>query len=261
MPKSDFLTAVEELTKKAHFPVTKESDSIGCESRYFGRPWLEQDREWPLYDGAPMFFILQLDLAKIPALEGLPQAGLLSFFHAGGWEEDGSNSTVIIQDTTKPGSLRDMPDGHIELTASVIVGWVQKLDAPRSFILEEFFENKRASHLEAMVEDNMSVITGMVLDANGNEVPEVEVLCEGIPYNVHCFESDKLGGHPFWTQGDETPVDSTGAKMLMVFQHNYDMGPLLGGLNGAETGNPCYGIGHIWYSPATGETYHNWACD
>lgn len=261
MLKSELRDIIDAHCTKAYFPITEERDPIGHESRYFGLPWLEERREWPCYEGDPMPFVLQLDLAKIPEIEGLPRKGLLSFFHAGGWEEDGSNSAVIIQDTGLPGGLRPMPEGLRALTASVITGWVEKQDAPRSWALEEALENSRSHKLAEMIDDLMSEISGSVLDANGNEVLESDVLSEGIPYVAHCFESDKLSGHPFWAQGDETPKDSLGNVMTLVFQHNYDTGPRLGGLHGAESDNPCYGIGHIWYSPITGETYHNWACD
>ncbi len=52
-------------------------------SRFGGVPAVPVGFTWPSYDGKPMAFLGQLDLAALPAVEahGLPRNGLLAFFY------------------------------------------------------------------------------------------------------------------------------------------------------------------------------------
>jgi uncharacterized protein YwqG len=260
MSKTALVEFLSALKRPVHFPVAEAQDDIGAESRYFGRPWMEAGREWPLYKGEPMTFVLQLDLATVPEIPGLPRTGILSFFHAGDYDATGANSAVLIQDTTTDGGLRDAPDGVPTLPSSAITSWISRVETPHYINVDEILEEHGdESYLEEVLYITSDTF-GIVKNTDGVEVDDTVVIEEDIPFYNQCFELDKLGGYPYWAQGDETPKDSQGNPMIMVFQHNYDRGPL-GGLNGAESDDPCYGIGHIWYSPSTGETYYNWACD
>jgi hypothetical protein len=65
----------------------------------------------------------------------------------------------------------------------------------------------------------------------------------GIFFNFACF-ADKVGGHVYWIQHEETALDSTGEPMTCIgeFVSSPDI----------EIGDT--GIAYIFYSPKTGET-------
>jgi len=65
----------------------------------------------------------------------------------------------------------------------------------------------------------------------------------GIYFNFSCF-ADKVGGHLWWIQGDETPTDSGGRPMTYVGQFV--------GTDQIEIGDT--GLAYLFYSPHTGET-------
>jgi uncharacterized protein YwqG len=260
MSKATLIDLLSTLKHPVHFPVTEKQEDIGAESRYFGRPWMEAGREWPLYNDDPMTFVLQIDLATVPEVPGLPRKGLLSFFHTSGYDKTGANSAVMIQDATADGGLRDAPEGVPTLPSSAITSWISREETPHYINVEKILEERGDESDLEEIEYITSDTFGIVKNINGVRVDDTVVIERDVPFYNQCFELDKLGGYPYWAQGDETPKDSQGTPMIMVFQHNYERGPM-GGLNGAEEDDPCYGIGHIWYSPSTGETYHNWACD
>lgn len=72
---------------------------------------------------------------------------------------------------------------------------------------------------------------------------------QGIYFNFSCF-ADKIGGHLFWIQSDETPRDASGEAMLYI---------------GQTRGSPDVTIGdtglvYFFYSPKTGETKYVMQC-
>jgi uncharacterized protein YwqG/predicted DNA-binding protein (MmcQ/YjbR family) len=58
-----------------------------------GEPDLPEGQEWPVYrDGRPLAFLAQINLSELPEgadRGGLPARGLLSFFSAWGWQDEG----------------------------------------------------------------------------------------------------------------------------------------------------------------------------
>jgi uncharacterized protein YwqG len=67
-------------------------------SKYFGRPDLPTEVEWPMLRGDPLVFVAQINLAEMTALEpelDLPRSGLLSFFC---WaEEPGAGAYELVE--------------------------------------------------------------------------------------------------------------------------------------------------------------------
>ena len=98
--------------RTAYVPVVVAVEDQSTETRYFGRPWMPKDMEWPELEGKPMHFVMQVDLSSLPKKEAAlgDTSGLLLFFH--GEEYDPENqSLLVVVDTSTPGGLRDLPGG------------------------------------------------------------------------------------------------------------------------------------------------------
>ncbi len=119
------------LRREAYVPVFSGDTVEGAQSRYFGRPWMPADMEWPSVDEEPMNFVLQIDLAALPwRPDGFPETGLLLFFTAEEYDDPEIQSLVTIIDGSANSSLRDPPDGvHINPPLE-IVGWRTTVDIP-----------------------------------------------------------------------------------------------------------------------------------
>lgn len=161
-------------------------------SKYFGNPVLLNGESWPQLEGEDAKFILQLKIDTLPSpiASLLGGKGLLQFFLANevGYGDDSYYLLRIIQE--EEGSS-NTPQPNIEniefpkdLSQKVISAWLEHQEWPHG---QEFF---------ASYEDN---------DAEEKDYP---------------YEGDKLGGWAFWTQGNETPEDSNGEPMIMIYQLN-----------------------------------------
>ncbi|WP_411839778.1 DUF1963 domain-containing protein [Paracoccus sp. ME4] len=249
-----------EHARKAYVPEIRNIEELGTETRYFGAPWMELNRTWPQFDGEKLPFVLQIDLSTIPEIPGLPRKGLLSFFHDGDWDEDGKNAVIQLQDPTARGGIV-YPLGVDMLPARVVSRWIEVADHPFGEDLASVtgLDEDKFEDLEA--EDLISFTVGTAMTSNG-EIPEADVIRQSIPAPGHNFISDKLGGWPTWAQGNETPSDRDGNPMVLVFQINAEEGPQAGNVDlvGECETHPCTGLGHVWFSPATGEFAHSWAC-
>ena len=66
----------------------QEADFALGESKIGGVPHLPEGFDWPTYDGVPLYFVAQINLARLPdckAAEQLPRSGILYFFYEGGY--------------------------------------------------------------------------------------------------------------------------------------------------------------------------------
>ncbi|MEY8801980.1 DUF1963 domain-containing protein [Leisingera sp. XS_AS12] len=217
-------------------------------------PCLEEGREWPLYMDEPMAFILQLDLASLPVIPGLPRHGLLSYFRGEDFEEDQSNIALILQDTSKAGAPRQWPEG-LEFTPSPrpVTGWRELTETLHIEDLVELDLDGDPRDFPAMPR---SEIAGTVRTSDGKTIPEAEAIATGATVRMHTFRTDKLGGHPYWDQGPERPdVDDA----ILLYQVSDQVKPGIGTDILEDPACTIYGTAHIWYSPKNGRFYHDWA--
>jgi uncharacterized protein YwqG len=101
-----------------------ESDELAVGSRFRGRPAMASEAKWPEWQGKPMQFICQVNLADLPPggpAGILPPEGLLSFFCMPDWSYEGPDGGRIIYSKALSGlSLRPTPDGVEEYPAKRI---------------------------------------------------------------------------------------------------------------------------------------------
>ena len=258
--RQDFMALLSKHVRRAHVPVLSITQQPGRESRYFGDPWMPDGMEWPTQDGVPMRFVLQLDTKTLPesatnlGVGVVP--GLLLFFHGEAYDED-TQSLLALVDSSTPGNLRPCPDNAKGSTALAITDWIEVEDYP----FGESKDNMPAfERFDGLEESFLSTRTGMALDEDGVERKEKEIVSHNIKAVGHTFNCDKLGGWPYWGQGDETPKDSKGKKMNFLMQVGNE------GLHQGEFDRntidwPTFGRGHVFVSPKTGEFKYIWACD
>jgi uncharacterized protein YwqG len=97
----DVKEAVERAKALRQPTISIVRTASGTASRFGGQPAMPADLPWPDWNGRPLDFIAQIDLAELPASKtgfGLPESGTLFFFfdlqeepwgfepeHVGGW--------------------------------------------------------------------------------------------------------------------------------------------------------------------------------
>lgn len=253
---NQFLTALKSVARPAYIPQVSQDKAAPTGSRYFGQPWLPLGVNWPVGDGQPLRFVLQLNTAELPAPWGasVDQASLISFFY----DVEIDESVIFRSDLSQPGDLAQSPEGVRIEHALTIARWQSVTDYPWMEDFEEVF-GEEADAFSELVDEVGSSTVGQLLGKDGEEYPEVEAIRNEIAANYHCFECDKLGGWPRWEQYSETPEDSEGNPMSFLFQVGFE-GVLLGDVP-ADLNWPTWGRGQIFMSEATGEFEYVWACD
>lgn len=85
-------------------------------SRFGGAPDLPPGLDWPAWNGVPLSFVAQINLAELPGFPErglLPETGLLSFFYAAGGEPDGTDLSEAgcsaVRYTPAPEECRPRP--------------------------------------------------------------------------------------------------------------------------------------------------------
>jgi len=81
--------AIETAVKPSLWLATR-AESENAVSRLGGRPNLPGEFDWPLWRQQPLAFLAQLNLAALPAVDGLllPREGALFFFQEAGRDDD-----------------------------------------------------------------------------------------------------------------------------------------------------------------------------
>lgn len=254
----DIAAFIEPHIRTAYIPVVAVTDTPSTETRYFGRPWMPEDMEWPELDGDPMHFVMQVDLATLPQKVGAvdPASGLLLFFHGEEYDPD-SQSMLVVVDTSKPGGLRDLPEGVPENPALAICEWKEVIDFPWG---DDADELDGYEEYEDILTDFGGCTIGKYTGTDGVEYTEKDGIEKGVRPLFTTFGCDKLGGWPYWEQGNETPDDRDRNPMEYLMQIGHE-GIILGEIDQDTINWPTWGRGHIFVSPATGEFKYVWACD
>lgn len=263
MSGNAYQTLLASLKRDAFVPQVNPSataiDDKG--SRYFGNPWMPAGMEWPHDGDAPMSFVLQLDLATIPwKPEGMPDKGLLLFFHAEEYNDPEEQSLIVIVDQFLEGGLREAPDDEVPQSRPLpIIGWRKTVDVPHweSRYAIEGLDDDDDDQLDygyQRSESGGDLITGM--DGKGYE--EADLVAGDVVPLAHTFSGDKIGGWPYWEQGDDTPEDPDGARWTYFMQVGYE------GLRDPKIDDrsfnwPTWGTGHIYFHK--GKFMYVWACD
>jgi hypothetical protein len=253
-----FAEFLKQHARSTFIPIASVSDNPGKESRYFGKPWMPTDMEWPTVDDEPMNFFLQLNIAELPVKPaGLAKHdGLMLVFGAEEYTDD-DMFTVLFADLNKDGALRDQPDGQDATVSLSIDKWTEMIEHPHGESLEEI---EGMDEFEDVQIGFGSDTIGMMMKPDGELIPEREAVDLSIQSPFHTFEADKLGGWPSWAQGDETPEDSRGEPMEVIYQFSYEQ-LLLNGPDPDAKRRPGYGVVHIFGSEKTGELAYAFACD
>ncbi len=143
---------IQGLARRALLMVTRPDDGMvlpfGC-SRLGGQPDLPPGTAWPTFDGRPLAFLAQLDLAELSSFpqfaSGLPADGLLSFFSVFGWREDEGYYDPDLPDdneNTQAGWSRFLlhkiddvvptpPPGEVENLKPTTIEFREVIDLPR----------------------------------------------------------------------------------------------------------------------------------
>lgn len=200
-------------------------------SKYFGNPWLYENEEWPLIDGNPAIFVIQLNIATLPKemSEKLGGKGLLQFFY----ETNAYDTSIVrIVDTTKPGKVLVQPkvQGYKIPKEKIIIDWKEYMDYPHPENLEEQTGYKE---LNDLVEGNNLYFDDLI---------------------PHAYQGDKLGGWPFWTQAGS---DTDG------YVYQIDAGSFYSGLKVPTHAPKLFasdGTGHIFINTSSNNGDFFWDC-
>lgn len=258
---SDWL---DPLRRKAYVPVIGPASGSERASRYFGAPWMPDDMEWPKDTaGAPMNFVLQIDVAALPGDQAAKFGGngLLLFFHGEAYPSGDDNramSHVTVADTTKAGAVRAAPEGVSRSSRPLdIVDWREVPDDPDywSAIFMDGFDEK----LDGLLHGYMSDTIGHFRTPEGREISERTAVEQGIVCRHQTWQCDKVGGWPSWEQGEATPKDAEGEPMEYLLQVGHEGIVLADDLGDIDW--PTWGRGHVFVSRKTGEFAYVWACD
>jgi hypothetical protein len=227
-PQQAFEQVVAQFGVAAWSPRVAPGDPGACASKYFGKPWLADDEEWPYLGESPALFVLQLQAASLPPSVGamLGGTGLVQFFYS---PDDGVGVARLVATEGVAGNARRNPEGLAHSTPLAILGWNMHEDVPHTSDYD-------------------------VLGIPDREIAE-EHGCDPNDLPCRCLQGDKLGGWPFWSQGglaDDSVPEVDGEQMAPLFQIDggciYD-GPTLpahaDGLFGGDDG-----IGHIFFLPS-----------
>ncbi len=110
---------IEAVALPTVFLIPGEQSEGPC-SRLGGRPNLPAGLDWPTWQGGPLPFVAQLDLANIPQTKELylPRHGSLFFFYEGGsraWgfkpEDQGSARVIYSPSNLQEHPVRMLPEG------------------------------------------------------------------------------------------------------------------------------------------------------
>lgn len=248
--------ALAQQARPAYVPEVSAQIGAPTGSRYFGQPWLPVGTPWPGEASRAFSFVLQLNTAELPAPWGTPpdQARLMLFFY----DERMDESAFLVVDPSLEGGVAVQPNNLQGNPPLAITAWHPVTD----HVWTEDFDTVFGDDAEAFSEFTEELDSGdidTVLGTDGQTHTEKEAVQQGVAVHYHCYECDKLGGHPRWEQGNDTPEDENGNPMRFVFQLGH-RGLFLGDVP-ADLAWPTWGRGQIFTSDATGEWAYVWACD
>lgn len=265
MNSQQYIEQILSLKRDAFVPrVEPQGFSPDIGSRYFGNPWMPDGMDWPSDGGKPMNFVLQLDLKTAPwRAAGMPETGLLLFFHAEEYNDPEDQSFIAVVDPSLPGGLRTAPAGCHVSGAMPIVSWTRTVDVPDGESILSLPEIAATDELDDELRKygyTQSASGDLLLIVEGGLTYEDEItLVEdgAIPF-AHTFRGDKIGGWPAWEQGDDTPEEADGTKWTYFMQVGYE-GLRQRGIDEINPTWPTWGIGHIYFRE--GKFLYVWACD
>ena len=204
-------------TRPAWKPAVGDT-AASTHSWFGGSPIGSADDSWPSCAECdqPMRFVLQLDLAELPAELDTPRDGALQFFYCS--TDDGLCETWNPFSGTH--ALRVVPRADVPLAPPTtleplrrvgILGWNAIQDLPSA-----------AEHELLGIEYDYDFDKGLV-DVH---CPEINVALNGLDIDLEVAEAisnaldgDKLGGWPHWVQGVEYPAcPSCGESMDLLMQ-------------------------------------------
>lgn len=197
--------------------VTKGDGKLTC-SKFSGVPWLGSSESWPVCSicKQPLQLFLQLDLADLPPEQKNRFGnGLLQLFYcthecdAPKWEPFSEGKLVRVVKPYCAGSIQEVPIKKGYFPAKRISGWKAMDDYPGTQEHDElgltidFDFSKNVARVECRP-------LKLVFENQSMSIPdEISIATNG----------DKLGGWPFWIQGEEYPhCPDCGARMELVFQ-------------------------------------------
>jgi len=255
-----------------------EGQPSACGSHFGGEPLLRIGEAWPICRDcqAPLFPVLQLDLAAVPAAfqKLTSDRGYLQFFYCvsgscacpAAWEPQAGNRwlRVLPEGDLVPGQ-RPAIAGAEYFGASAIAGWEERADFPdweeRQAILsgtEDLYgswldELRRVAEEPERLPEYQRVYPGYLEHFRLRP----EDMAEVVGY-FENYGGDKLLGWPAWTQAVDYPLCPTCAQpMTMLMQINNDGGgpeSFFGQLFAAD------GNGHIFVCPEHQHLAFTWAC-
>lgn len=229
------------LKKSAYQPVGRKVNEVSINelqySRYFGPVFMLENTTFPTIEGRPGIMVLQLNLETIPESmqQYLGNSGIMQIFTEDNIQDYNPEEQLVVRYIDADAQGQFVPQTHMTYTIDSIVvidSWKKVEDYPHSESFDEELEQKIQEQ-----------------DVNYDDYPD-------------CWQGDKMGGHPFWYQSDETPVDSHQQEMQVVYQ--FDMGCFFDGMSGeayAQALAAAEGTVHVFVSKTDrNEVALTWAC-
>lgn len=210
--KEAFALLVKEFEGLCYIPQVGPENGDPHASQYFGAPWMHKDEPWPKIGGRPAQFVLQLNVSTLPHLVRslLGEGKLLQMFYADDrvdFADDLSQMAhVRLVTSLEGGGPREQPTGIEGVIGEprAILGWASAPEYP----------HPESSVIETDFAEGVKAINKLF----GVDILKEVGTTEGEADADDTYQGDKLSGWPWWTQGDETPLDSRGEKMIPLYQ-------------------------------------------
>ena len=230
------LNAVQEVFRQTELPYVRLTATRGCtdvfDSKFGGMPYLPPGFEYPHNKNVhserkPLKLLCQLNFAQLPYLQGYPSEGILQFYIP--FEDSEDIYGIDFDKPTRQDSwrvvyhrhivedralLQDTPcftdeDAHFPFSGEFSLKMEQALMPiiPSDYSWEDFFQNV----LE------ISPI-GQVLKAKYDEDDVREALLELDPNST----GHRVGGYPFFTQGDPREYSEYKDHSILLLQIDSD---------------------------------------
>ncbi|MFP7492949.1 YwqG family protein [Terribacillus saccharophilus] len=195
-----------ENTIKPFVKVTASKATTNLfQSKFAGNPYMPKSKSIPRdADDKPMKLLAQLNFAEIPSVEAMPEQGILQFFISA--EDDVMG--LDFDDLTSQQNFRVVYHKDIEQDESQLItdfSFMDDLDTSYFPIEQELALTFSIDYEPVSVNDykngellGESVDLSIAIDNDENEQKELWELYS----DTFLGEGHKVGGYPFFTQGD-----------------------------------------------------------
>lgn len=204
-------------TMEPFVKVTLSKEAVGItSSKVGGNPYFLQNAPYPANEeGKPLHLLAQINFSEVlPFHEDFPKAGILQFYIDGYDDVLGLN----FEDQTNQSRFRVIYHEQIEIDESKRMQDFSFLEEEEEELYLPFLSNEEYKMLFEKSEAPVS-ISDFRMEQENIDFDEAlwEAYEEAYPSQGH-----KIGGYPFFTQGDPRESKAYQDKLILLFQLDSD---------------------------------------